>query len=120
MPMIKRYLAITLVLPTIVAIFIYSFGGGNLALPEYKIPFHVGLILLSFLVSIATFYYVEFRIWIFYILLIVILSYFAFVSDIKIMQFIGFIIWRSEEHTSELQSIMRISYAVFCLQKKIP
>src|SRR3546814_10384090 len=25
---------------------------------------------------------------------------------------------RSEEHTSELQSIMRISYAVFCLQKK--
>src|SRR3546814_6344178 len=30
-------------------------------------------------------------------------------------------IWRvrrSEEHTSELQSLMRISYAVFCLQKK--
>src|SRR3546814_1424771 len=27
--------------------------------------------------------------------------------------------WRSEEHTSELQSLMRISYAVFCLQKKI-
>src|SRR3546814_9198060 len=26
---------------------------------------------------------------------------------------------RSEEHTSELQSIMRISYAVFCLKKKI-
>src|SRR3546814_1765520 len=26
--------------------------------------------------------------------------------------------WRSEEHTSELQSLMRISYAVFCLQKK--
>src|SRR3546814_70017 len=26
---------------------------------------------------------------------------------------------RSEEHTSELQSLMRISYAVFCLQKKI-
>src|SRR3546814_978453 len=26
--------------------------------------------------------------------------------------------WRSEEHTSELQSIMRISYAVFCLKKK--
>src|SRR3546814_3235034 len=25
---------------------------------------------------------------------------------------------RSEEHTSELQSIMRISYAVFCLKKK--
>src|SRR3546814_1116598 len=27
---------------------------------------------------------------------------------------------RSEEHTSELQSLMRISYAVFCLKKKIP
>src|SRR3546814_2835400 len=25
--------------------------------------------------------------------------------------------WRSEEHTSELQSLMRISYAVFCLNK---
>src|SRR3546814_6949428 len=28
------------------------------------------------------------------------------------------VLGRSEEHTSELQSIMRISYAVFCLQKK--
>src|SRR3546814_6030748 len=28
------------------------------------------------------------------------------------------IIVRSEEHTSELQSLMRISYAVFCLKKK--
>src|SRR3546814_6383316 len=27
-------------------------------------------------------------------------------------------IWRSEEHTSELQSLMRISYAGFCLKKK--
>src|SRR3546814_8598020 len=26
--------------------------------------------------------------------------------------------WRSEEHTSELQSLMRISYAVFCWKKK--
>src|SRR3546814_7964305 len=26
--------------------------------------------------------------------------------------------WRSEEHTSELQSLMRTSYAVFCLNKK--
>src|SRR3546814_3134347 len=26
--------------------------------------------------------------------------------------------WRSEAHTSELQSLMRISYAVFCLKKK--
>src|SRR3546814_3132739 len=29
-----------------------------------------------------------------------------------------FAIGRSEEHTSELQSLMRISYAVFCLKKK--
>src|SRR3546814_5682903 len=29
-----------------------------------------------------------------------------------------FIYERSEEHTSELQSLMRISYAVFCLKKK--
>src|SRR3546814_7313906 len=28
-------------------------------------------------------------------------------------------VYRSEEHTSELQSLMRISYAVFCLKKKI-
>src|SRR3546814_10367217 len=27
-------------------------------------------------------------------------------------------LWRSEEHTSELQSLMRISYDVFCLKKK--
>src|SRR3546814_3334450 len=30
----------------------------------------------------------------------------------------GPLIYRSEEHTSELQSLMRISYAVFCLKKK--
>src|SRR3546814_4648171 len=30
----------------------------------------------------------------------------------------GFAGSRSEEHTSELQSLMRISYAVFCLKKK--
>src|SRR3546814_2481254 len=30
----------------------------------------------------------------------------------------SFSIKRSEEHTSELQSLMRISYAVFCLKKK--
>src|SRR3546814_3822653 len=29
------------------------------------------------------------------------------------------LVLRSEEHTSELQSLMRISYAVFCLKKKI-
>src|SRR3546814_10464496 len=31
---------------------------------------------------------------------------------------LGVKIKRSEEHTSELQSLMRISYAVFCLKKK--
>src|SRR3546814_9822149 len=30
----------------------------------------------------------------------------------------AFLMFRSEEHTSELQSLMRISYAVFCLKKK--
>src|SRR3546814_2265370 len=30
----------------------------------------------------------------------------------------GELLLRSEEHTSELQSLMRISYAVFCLKKK--
>src|SRR3546814_9265023 len=30
----------------------------------------------------------------------------------------GLHVLRSEEHTSELQSLMRISYAVFCLKKK--
>src|SRR3546814_10628479 len=30
----------------------------------------------------------------------------------------GSVTGRSEEHTSELQSLMRISYAVFCLKKK--
>src|SRR3546814_8056467 len=31
---------------------------------------------------------------------------------------VPFFLARSEEHTSELQSLMRISYAVFCLKKK--
>src|SRR3546814_18335334 len=35
-----------------------------------------------------------------------------------ILFFVLFIAARSEEHTSELQSLMRISYAVFCLKKK--
>src|SRR3546814_6791801 len=36
----------------------------------------------------------------------------AFGCEFKLRRF------RSEEHTSELQSLMRISYAVFCLKKK--
>src|SRR3546814_1112761 len=39
-------------------------------------------------------------------------------QDIKPVLIWG-ISFRSEEHTSELQSLMRISYAVFCLKKKI-
>src|SRR3546814_3074337 len=42
------------------------------------------------------------------------------VDSTGILELIVFIeeTWRSEEHTSELQSLMRISYAVFCLKKK--
>src|SRR3546814_7094900 len=40
---------------------------------------------------------------------------YAQLSDIGVEALTGF---RSEEHTSELQSLMRISYAVFCLKKK--
>src|SRR3546814_5244500 len=36
----------------------------------------------------------------------------------RLRQCLGVICARSEEHTSELQSLMRISYAVFCLKKK--
>src|SRR3546814_7054316 len=36
----------------------------------------------------------------------------------KIATFCQAVSQRSEEHTSELQSLMRISYAVFCLKKK--
>src|SRR3546814_5395210 len=42
-------------------------------------------------------------------------------SDEKVLEELGvkqFDAARSEEHTSELQSLMRISYAVFCLKKK--
>src|SRR3546814_9625964 len=37
--------------------------------------------------------------------------------EMQIATSVGFNV-RSEEHTSELQSLMRISYAVFCLKKK--
>src|SRR3546814_1952272 len=40
-------------------------------------------------------------------------------SNLKSLPFIMVTAERSEEHTSELQSLMRISYAVFCLKKKI-
>src|SRR3546814_8716694 len=35
-----------------------------------------------------------------------------------LLERLRFLLIRSEEHTSELQSLMRISYAVFCLKKK--
>src|SRR3546814_7407856 len=38
--------------------------------------------------------------------------------DFPLVTYIGVEFSRSEEHTSELQSLMRISYAVFCLKKK--
>src|SRR3546814_7103210 len=39
------------------------------------------------------------------------------VALLVIRWFVGVVTRRSEEHTSELQSLMRISYAVFCLKK---
>src|SRR3546814_7507745 len=39
-------------------------------------------------------------------------------ESLKVTTRLMHIIARSEEHTSELQSLMRISYAVFCLKKK--
>src|SRR3546814_8934550 len=36
----------------------------------------------------------------------------------ELREFISTYYLRSEEHTSELQSLMRLSYAVFCLKKK--
>src|SRR3546814_7644353 len=38
--------------------------------------------------------------------------------DRRIFMRFAIALMRSEEHTSELQSLMRISYAVFCLKKK--
>src|SRR3546814_9175962 len=43
--------------------------------------------------------------------------YTSFVCHLPILPGDPFL-FRSEEHTSELQSLMRISYAVFCLKKK--
>src|SRR3546814_4772095 len=42
----------------------------------------------------------------------------AQVGDVRIGEVADRELVRSEEHTSELQSLMRISYAVFCLKKK--
>src|SRR3546814_6741718 len=49
-------------------------------------------------------------------------EYLAAATTLAERRVVFFLRWfpglRSEEHTSELQSLMRISYAVFCLQKK--
>src|SRR3546814_1043212 len=39
-------------------------------------------------------------------------------ASVQTLNNFGYSLLRSEEHTSELQSLMRISYAVFCLKKK--
>src|SRR3546814_2406135 len=43
----------------------------------------------------------------------------SFISPFRAERDMARGLFRSEEHTSELQSLMRISYAVFCLKKKI-
>src|SRR3546814_10203306 len=57
-------------------------------------------------------------------------SPFPALANLAVASLLGMVAWghlpagilaawlRSEEHTSELQSLMRISYAVFCLKKK--
>src|SRR3546814_6544343 len=40
------------------------------------------------------------------------------IRRVELVKLFSTVLRRSEEHTSELQSLMRISYAVFCLQKK--
>src|SRR3546814_3626593 len=42
----------------------------------------------------------------------------AFADALPVEEYFAHQVVRSEEHTSELQSLMRISYAVFCLKKK--
>src|SRR3546814_2367739 len=44
--------------------------------------------------------------------------YYAYAYGFRLADIDGQWTVRSEEHTSELQSLMRISYAVFCLKKK--
>src|SRR3546814_9244072 len=42
----------------------------------------------------------------------------VYISRATALARVALYVTRSEEHTSELQSLMRISYAVFCLKKK--
>src|SRR3546814_3739157 len=45
-------------------------------------------------------------------------AYVRFGLNARQIELVSRAVPRSEEHTSELQSLMRISYAVFCLKKK--
>src|SRR3546814_7119426 len=45
-------------------------------------------------------------------------SYLSIAATVFFLVMTVYAMVRSEEHTSELQSLMRISYAVFCLKKK--
>src|SRR3546814_10876427 len=45
-------------------------------------------------------------------------QYHRYPADVAHMKDLGIKAYRSEAHTSELQSLMRTSYAVFCLKKK--
>src|SRR3546814_3341234 len=47
------------------------------------------------------------------VMVVVMVGHYATVIQVSVV-----VVVRSEEHTSELQSLMRISYAVFCLKKK--
>src|SRR3546814_2108764 len=45
-------------------------------------------------------------------------AFFTKGPGVELVANLAVLLLRSEEHTSELQSLMRISYAVFCLKKK--
>src|SRR3546814_5484653 len=51
-------------------------------------------------------------------LMLQVTGYVMRVAPFAVFGALASVVTRSEEHTSELQSLMRISYAVFCLKKK--
>src|SRR3546814_3157773 len=58
--------------------------------------------------------------WVFVLMMLGVFGVMYFIQAASWWGFLSMFIFmfRSEEHTSELQSLMRISYAVFCLKKK--